>query len=94
MKKVQIILLIFAIISLCTSANPKYKLEIKNAEGTEEQIVLVPGIFTKITLVMTELEATNFLLDKYKYNITINDEKIIPYQKTMTLDPKENFNIF
>ena len=90
MKKVQIILLIFAIFSLCTSANPKYKLEIKNAEGTEEQIVLVPGIFTKITLVMTELEATNFLLDKYKYNITINDEKIIPYQKTMTLDPKEN----
>lgn len=90
MKKVQIILLIFAIISLCTSANPKYKLEIKNAEGTEEQIVLVPGIFTKITLVMTELQATNFLLDKYKYNITINDEKIIPYQKTMTLDPKEN----
>ena len=90
MKKVQIILLIFAIFNLCASANPKYKLEIKNAEGTDEQIFLVPGIFTKITLVLTELQATNFLLDNYKYIITFNDEKIIPYQKTMTLEPKEN----
>jgi hypothetical protein len=65
---IQIILLIFAIFNLCASANPKYKLEIKNAEGTDEQIVLVPGIFTKITLVLTELQATNFLLDNYKYH--------------------------
>ena len=90
MKKVQIILLIFVIFKLCASANPKYKLEIKNAEGTDEQIVLVPGIFTKITLVLTELQTTNFLVDNYKYIITFNDEKIIPYQKTMTLEPKEN----
>ena len=90
MKKFQIILLIFAFFNACISTTIKFELEIKTAEGTDEQIVLIPGIFTKITLVLTELESTNFFLEQYKYNITFNDDKITSYQKTMTLDPKNN----
>ena len=90
MNKVQFTILIVALFNLCISTTLKYKLELKNEEGTDEQIVLIPGIFTKITLVLTELESTNFFLEQYKYNITFNDDKIIAYQKTMTLDPKEN----
>ena len=67
MNKVQFNILIVALFNLCISTTLKYKLELKNEEGTDEQIVLIPGIFTKITLVLTELESTNFFLEQYKH---------------------------
>lgn len=91
MKRSLVILLSFALFNLCISKTQKYKLEIKNKEGNDQQIVLIPGIFTKITLVLTELESTNFFLEQYKYNITFkDDEGIVAYKKTMILNPKEN----
>ena len=95
MKIINILLLAF-LFQLCFSeAEKKYALKIKNGIDGSDNIVLVPGIFTKISLVLTteNEEEFNFVEkeeEKLAYKLTFNDDNIVVYQKEMSLIPQEN----
>ena len=90
--KTQNYLLLVILFQLClTSTIKKYKLEIKDGNGEENQITLIPGIFTKITLSLTNLEGNEFAYkDETKYIIKFNDEKIVASKAELILNPQES----
>ena len=58
--KAQIVLIFALLFQLCLSiATDKYTLKIKNGDGGDK-IVLQPGIFTKLTLVLSSEEGEDF----------------------------------
>jgi len=90
--KTQNYLLLVILFQLClTSTIKKYKLEIKDGNGEENQITLIPGIFTKITLSLTNLEGNEFAYkDETKYILKFNDEKIVASKAELILNPQES----
>ena len=87
------ILFLALLLQICiTETVNQYKLEIKNGKGDDEQIVLVPGVFTPITLVLTSLGGNDFDFQEtdLTYTLTFKDEKIVALTEKMTLNPKES----
>ena len=83
------IVLFILLIHACLSATLKYKLEIKNDKGNDDPIVLVPGVFTKINLVLTSLD-TNFNYDKTAYIIKFQDKNIVSVDNEIEMVPRDN----
>ena len=94
--KVQSILILFFLFQAClTTLLKKYKLEIKNAVEVDADIVLVPGIFTKVSLVLKSLDGDDFTFkeddkDKIGYKISFNDANIVSFTPVITMVPQEN----
>lgn len=90
--KAQIVLIFALLFQLCLSiATDKYSLKIKNGDGGDK-IVLQPGIFTKLTLVLSseEGEDFNYEEDERKYKLTFVDEKIKAIHPEIILCPQES----
>ena len=79
--KTQNILILLLLFQVClTSTLKKYKLEIKNGIKEDDDIVLVPGVFTKISLVLKSLEGDDFTFqeeDKIGFKVSFDDKKIV-----------------
>ena len=93
--KVQSILILFLLFQVClTTALKKFKLEIKDSLEAEADIVLLPGIFTKITLSLKSLDGDDFTFnedeEKTGYKISFNDEKIVSFTPVLTMIPQES----
>ena len=69
----------------------KWNLDIKNKENRNE-IILIPGQFTKIFFVLSNLENNNNFIqnDESSYRLSIQDENIISINKNIIITPKEN----
>ena len=83
------IVLFILLIHACLSATVKYKLEIKNDKGNDDPIVLVPGVFTKINLVLTSID-TNFNYDETTYVIKFKDKNIVAFDEEIEMVPRDN----
>ena len=96
MKLISILLFVLFLFQLCFSTSIKeYTLKLKNGIDGSDNIVLVPGIFTKISLVLTSEDKEDFNFreteqDKYAFKLTFKDDNIVVYQKEMLLIPREN----
>ena len=92
--KTQDILILILLFQVClTSTLKKYKLEIKNGIKEEDDIVLVPGVFTKISLVLKSLEGDDFTFqekDKIGFKVSFDDTKIVSFTPEITMIPQEN----
>ena len=92
--KTQDILILLLLFQVClTSTLKKYKLEIKNGIKEDDDIVLVPGVFTKISLVLKSLEGDDFTFqeeDKIGFKVSFDDKKIVSFTPGITMIPQEN----
>ena len=93
--KVQNILILFLLFQVChTTTLKKFKLEIKDGLEAEADIVLLPGIFTKITLSLKSLDGDDFTFKeddaKIGYKISFNDENIVSLTPVVTMIPQES----
>ena len=94
--KVPSILILFLLFQVCfTTTIKQYKLEIKNANEVDADIVLVPGIFTKISLALTSLDGDDFTFqeednNKIGYKVSFNDENIVSFTPVITMIPQES----
>ena len=87
----RLIIFIFTI-QLCFSETLKiWNLDIKNKENGNE-IILIPGQFTKIYFVLSNLENNNNFIqnDESSYRLSIEDENIISLNNDTILTPKES----
>ena len=93
-----IILLSLLLISICYIPGPipssiKWKLEIKNEYGNEDLIVLKPGRYTKITLLLSPEDGHSYLdysNDKSKFKIYLQDENIVTKDDDLELEPSKS----
>ena len=95
MKIINILIFAFLLELCLATTEKKYTLKIKNGIDGSDNIVLVPGIFTKISLVLTNEKEEEFSFvenedEKLEYKLTFDDNEIAVYQKEMTLTPQEN----
>ena len=89
MKAINFLLLAFLFQLCLSSAEKKYKLEIKNGNGDDSPITLVPGVFTKITLVLSSIGEMDYK-DESSYTLKFNDEKLVAVKQEIKLVPKES----
>jgi len=89
MKAINFLLIAFLFQLCLSSTDKKYKLEIKNGNGDDSPITLVPGVFTKITLVLTSIGEMNYQ-DDSSYTIKFTDEKLVAVKQEIKVVPKEN----
>ena len=89
MKAINILLLAFLFQLCLSSAEKKYKLEIKNGNGDDSPITLVPGVFTKITLVLSSIGEMDYK-DESSYTLKFNDEKLVAVKQEIKVVPKES----
>ena len=88
MKAINILFIAF-LFQLCLSSTDfAYRLEIKNGNGDDSGITLVPGVFTKITLELTSLYGLD--MGDSSYTIKFNDKKIVAVKQEIKAVPKEN----
>ena len=88
MKAINILLLAFLFQLCLSSAEKKYKLEIKNGNGDDSPITLVPGVFTKITLVLSSIGEMNYE-DESSYILKFNDEKLVAVKQEIKVVSKD-----
>ena len=88
MKAINFLLIAFLIQLCLSSTEKKYKLEIKNGNG-DSPITLVPGVFTKITLVLSSIGEMNYE-DESSYTLKFNDEKLVAVKQEIKVVPREN----
>ena len=92
--KVQNILALVFLFQVClTTTVKKYQLEIKNGYNGSGEIVLTPGIFTRISLVLTSLDGDDFTYsdeDTIGYKLTFDDKNLVFFNSEMTMIPQEN----
>ena len=93
--KVQNILILFLLFQVClTTVLKKFQLEIKDGLEAEADIILLPGIFTKITLSLKSLDGDDFSFtedeEKTGYKISFNDENIVSFTPVVTMIPQES----
>ena len=87
----RLIIFIFTF-QLCFSETlKKWNLDIKNKDNGNE-IILIPGQFTKIFFVLSNLEDNNNFIqnDESSYKLSIEDTNIISLNNNIILTPKEN----
>lgn len=89
MKAINILLIAFLFQLCLSSAEKKYKLEIKNGNGDDSPITLVPGVFTKITLVLSSIGEMDYN-DDSSYTLKFNDEKLVAVRQEIKVVPKES----
>ena len=89
MKKTLLLLLC---LSACLSSSLlKWKLSVKNDKVDGKAVVLIPGVFTKVTFVLENENGDNF--DKsedeqtYKFQIAVDDDRLVFPEETITLIP-------
>ena len=93
--KAQRIIFVLCLFQLyLTSATNKYILKIKNGIDGSDNIVLVPGVFTKITLELSSEDGDDFIYEKEEakkiaYKVKFNNENIVVYHKEMVLTPQD-----
>ena len=93
MSRIFIIIVILIQIYLVESQK-LYKLDIKNENLDDNPIILVPGKFTKIFLLLTNLKGNEYIYnDESSYTLTLEDDKIISLKKELILTPQENLFI-
>lgn len=93
MKNESILILILLFQICLTSTLKTYKLEIKNGINEEDDIVLVPGVFTKISLVLKSVDGDDFTFqeeDKIGFKVSFDDKKIVSFIPEITMIPQEN----
>ena len=94
--KTKHVLFLFCLFQLyLTSATNKYTLKIKNGIDGSDNIVLVPGIFTKITLELSSEDGEDFVYEedekkKISYKVTFNNDNIVVYHKELILTPQDS----
>lgn len=88
----QIFIIIVILIQIYLVESQKlYKLDIKNENLDDNPIILVPGKFTKIFLLLTNLKGNEYIYnDESSYTLTLEDDKIISLKKELILTPQEN----
>ena len=76
-----------------TAYFPKWKLEVKNEFGTDEEIVLKAGQYTKVTFVVSnENDYTYYerFFDNSKFRIFLNDENLVTLEEEYEINPFES----
>jgi hypothetical protein len=72
---------------------PKWKLEVKNEFGTDEEIVLKAGQYTKVTFVVSnENDYTYYerFFDSSKFRIFLNDDNLVTLKEEYEINPFES----
>ena len=73
-----------------TAYFPKWKLEVKNEFGTEEEIVLRAGQFTKVTFVVTNENDYTFydrFFDTSEFKIFLQDDNLVTLEESYEITP-------
>ena len=96
MKYILISLLLITYIfsrDINTAYFPKWKIEVKNEFGTDEEIVLKAGQYTKVTFVVSnENDFTYYerFFDNSKFLIFLNDENLVTLEAEYEINPFES----
>ena len=95
MKAQNILFFLFLSEIYLTFAANKYNLKIKNGIDGSDNIVLIPGIFTKITLELSSENGDDFTYEKDEdkkasYKVTFNNDNIVVYHEEMILTPQDS----
>ena len=73
-----------------TAYFPKWKLEVKNEFGTEEEIVLRAGQYTKVTFVVTNENDYTFydrFFDTSEFQIYLKDYNLVTLEESYEISP-------
>jgi hypothetical protein len=73
-----------------TAYFPKWKLEVKNEFGTEEEIVLRAGQYTKVTFVVTNENDYTFydrFFDTSEFQIFLQDDNLVTLEESYEISP-------
>ena len=93
MKNLYLFILLALIPIFLNKTVTVWKLSVKDENAKTNNINLVPGIFTKITLVLTNEngeEVFDNSKDPISFKITLNNEKLVSIDKSYTLVPSES----
>lgn len=87
----QAILLLLCLSTCLSAASFKWKLSVKNDKVESKTLVLLPGVFTKVTFVLERDGEDKFDTSEneqiYKFQIASADERIVFPEETYTLVP-------
>lgn len=87
------IFIILILVPLCLNITSSWKLSIKDENNKSSLINLLPGIFTKVTLVLTNEngeEAFDDSTSPISFKISLNNENLVSVSDSYTLTPSES----